>query len=54
MRTYHMLALVAAATADGNATKCEPFRIVSDHNGFGNALFGRFVALMDQPAMSRA
>ena len=45
MRTYHMLALVAAAMADGNATtKCEPFRIVSDHNGFGNAIFALYRA----------
>ena len=45
MRTYHMLALVAACVkADGNATKCEPFRIVSDHNGFGNAIFALYRA----------
>ena len=40
-----MLALVAAAMADGNATsKCEPFRVVSDHNGFGNAIFALYRA----------
>ena len=31
--------------ADGNATsKCEPFRVVSDHNGFGNAIFALYRA----------
>ena len=45
MRTYHMLALAAVVMADGNATKqCEPFRIVSDHNGFGNAIFALYRA----------
>ena len=44
-RAAPLLALVAAATADGNATsKCEPFRVVSDHNGFGNAIFALYRA----------
>jgi len=44
-RAAPLLALVAAAMADGNATKqCEPFRIVSDHNGFGNAIFALYRA----------
>ena len=36
---------LAGALADGNATsKCEPFRVVSDHNGFGNAIFALYRA----------
>ena len=45
MRAAPMLAIaIAGALADGNATKCEPFRIVSDHNGFGNAIFALYRA----------
>ena len=45
MRAALMLVAAACATADGNATsKCEPFRIVSDHNGFGNAIFALYRA----------
>ena len=44
-RAAPLLALVAAAMADGNASsKCEPFRVVSDHNGFGNAIFALYRA----------
>ena len=44
MRAALIAGALAGALADGNATKCEPFRIVSDHNGFGNAIFALYRA----------
>ena len=45
MRAALIAGALAGALADGNATKqCEPFRVVSDHNGFGNAIFALYRA----------
>ena len=45
MRAALLAGALAGALAAGNASNtCEPFRIVSDHNGFGNAIFALYRA----------
>ena len=51
MRAALIAGALACAIAKENATKqCEPFRIVSDHNGFGNAIFALSAAILRSEA----